>query len=420
MGTYTYTGKDSLGRPVRGFKRAASRSAALAELGQAGVVYSTLESGIGEALSLGGLVDWFDGFMSSLTLAASRLAFWRIARVFVRRGQDVDDAILAYLPECPNGRFADVLRSIITERTKQGVELPDALSRHSEFPRQEVAMVRATYGTSKFVSAVEHIEKIETLLRRGKADELVNKLSAYVAYVSSLGLAIFVGIWYLPQASQTLEAYKASDSSLPPAMFAIAAVGRFMGSPLGWLMMALGFFGLRQIWKSYSTQPQVAKRLERVMWMLPGYKEHALRRDHALVLHFLSSLVDASVEQVSALEQVADLPESAHFREALARQAKRLAKNDVDFVGSFVAEPLWGAEVRGLISGSKGSNLVSLMEDIAGDFDELNKAGQAVLSRLKGMGHLVLSGSILGVVTLVVYMAGLAMTYAVSQSIGHL
>lgn len=414
MKSFAYVGRDGAGALVRGIKTAETRAEALRELREEGVQYTLLESALSQRFSFQAVSVAIQQILSESGVAQARQGFFRLAASYAKRGSRVENAIAAYLPDCPSPRFKAVLRDVLTALTQDGSVLSDAMEKHKEFPIQHVEMVRACEAAEQSMAPTfERIKEMETTVRRRKSQEVVGRASIYMSYILSLISVGYVSYFYLPRLNDLAEKYKVQDA-LPPAVRFVSAIGGLLINPLGVLVVISTIVGAVTIWKSLMRRRGFRRLIEQFRWRIGALKELQLQDDRGLALTMLSSMRHAGVDGAKALRLASIAVSSVQFGEALNRQADAIVAGDVNFPQSFALQPLWGPEVRGLLAPAD-TDFVTLAEDLAGDFEKDSERNAVLAGVAKNGVHLLIAVVLAVGISLVIYLSGFAVNHAILQ-----
>jgi type II secretory pathway component PulF len=419
--TFAYEGRDSLGNIQRGVQIAASDAEAMhiLESEPDPITVHTLTRSLSERLSLGSIITAIRHQLQERGVHAARLGFYRLAVSFLKRGTHVRDAVAQYLLECPSPRFKATLRDVLQRTGVKGSSFPDALAAHpGEFPRQHVEMLRIPFNEKRSpLPTFERLRKMDTMMRRRSARDVIGRISFYFSYLlSGLGV-IYVSYYYLPNLEKWIVAAHGRESAIPGAVRFLAAAGSFLTSLWGVVAVIATIVLLRMAWRSLMQHRRHRLTVERVKWGVPligaRLREAELLDDRALALSYLSSMRFTGVEDMRALRLTADAVVSVQFGDALMRQAARVEEG-IGFIDSFGTEvEFWTGEVTGLLGRAK-DDFVPLSDELAGDFEEEAQAAAAMTSAFKSFGHLIAATLLAGLVSATIYFAG----FAVLQALG--
>ena len=378
----------------------------LRELGSVESPWTTFEARVREMLTEG-------------SVQKARQAFWQVLLTVVRRGGSIDAAVTQYMPECGSPRFAATLNRLLHERSKEGDAFGSILARLPDFPVDQVEMVRAAERSgSGLVSALDHIVQYDRQTRRQRARDGMSRIWSYISLATSGLSTLYIAYVYAPKMAGILKQYTTNTrgGDLPPAVADVAAFGHFMTSIWGVFVICTILFLARYWWRVALEHLPFARWVERWSWRLtPMLKEYTLKESRARALHQIVHQRGSGVDEVKVFELIGPTIKCIHFREALARQAHRLDKGDCTFSESFLAEPMWGAEVGALVSGVDESAILAVFEGLAGDLDEEVAFGASALGAAKSTGTLLLSGLGAAFILGTIYLGSFAM-YLIIQS----
>ena len=306
--SYSYTGRSADGILVRGTIAAESASAATALLRGRSVFITSLcsrRSAAGAALS----------FFTLPPSGRTQVMFYRSFATLIACGVEMRRALGVSLEQLRDDRFAEALRSIISD-IERGTALSTAMSRRpQEFPPLTVAMINAGEigGALQDVLGrlADTIERDQSMKRR-----LVAALTyPAVVAISALFLVAFLVATIVPAFASMFEQMHVA---LPLTTRLVISAGTSLRSPavlLTFAVIALTF-AMLLFWIRRSDA--ASARLDRAKIRIPLFGAIVRQTAIARFSRTLGTLVQTGVPLTAALDASLDVVENGAYRECVA------------------------------------------------------------------------------------------------------
>jgi type II secretory pathway component PulF len=290
---YTYTALDSKGNSAAGSVSAASRAAALAELGRKGLIpVNVLEQRAGEAPA-----PVISAPRTGRVSAAAAEGFTRELSNLLAGGVPLSRA-LSILSREASAAAARAQWTAIHDDVVGGMPLADAMGRWPQsFPPVQVAMVRAG-ETGGFLDVV--LGQIADF--RSRERDLKGRVKGAMVYPAVLatlavGVLIFLLTFFIPRFSGIFTEFGAA---LPPLTRAIVAISRFT-SQYGLVLAVVALVAVLLARRALRS-PSGRRLGERLMLRTPGVGPVLARFALVRFCRMLGTLLGAGVAMVTALK----------------------------------------------------------------------------------------------------------------------
>ncbi|MCR4324110.1 MAG: type II secretion system F family protein [Candidatus Curtissbacteria bacterium] len=322
MGFYYFEAKDASGNKHKGEIEVIDKSTLVAQLQQQGLVPIAIKE-----KRRGGYFS-----IPKLTNRVSRseiVSFTRQLSTMISTGLPLTDALIILQSQTKSHALAEVLTSVIAD-VEGGMALSKAFSKHPQaFNAVYVKLLEAgeTGGVLDKILA-----KLADTLEKER-DFKAKTRGAFIYPAIVVGVMIIViSIMMIFVIPKLAVLYEEVDAKLPLPTRILIAISSFMTN-FWWLLLGLVIFAI-VIYARYSHTKKGQEIISYTALKLPVWGRIRQTLILAQFTRTLGLLVAAGVPIVVALKVVADLLESAPYRESLDIVIKRVER------GSSLHEPL--------------------------------------------------------------------------------
>ena len=321
MPVFTYHAKDKEGRGKSGFIEAASKSDAAAQLREEGLFIASLE--LTENQKPGGrFLKTAFGFLSSVSLA-EKMIFARHLSAMIRAGLSLDRGLQILAAQTKNSRFRKVLNSV-EENVRQGHSFSESLAQYPEiFSELFVSMIKIAEASGNLEGILNNLS-----VHMEKDYELRSKVRGAMVYPSVI-IAVMIGIGILmmtmvvPKLASTFAELKVE---LPWTTNLVIGTSQFLSEHSIW---GLALLVLLVIFIRALAKTSAGKRaFDFAILNFPVFAQLSRKINSARFSRNLSSLVDAGVPIMTALQITSQTISNSFFRESLVFASQQIQKGD--------------------------------------------------------------------------------------------
>lgn len=407
---FAYEGVHNLtGEERRGAVEADTRDEAFSKLVRDGVILTDdLRPVGGVAWSMNGVRVIWEQVVQRNRLEYARLNFWRTALAFQHQARSMRDVLASVAEDCESRYFSEIMLTISSSMySGRGLTLADALAEHAEFPAWEVDMVRvAAESNIALTQVIPQIIGVIEAKRKWRAKQSADSVDTWVSYPLLIITIFYMARYFTPA---MYRASAALGSKSPPWYIgAFGAVAQFLTSPItiASVLAALVFVAL--LAPGLLREPSLLSFIERVRWTMPMSKTRDLTVDRSIAVKLLAAFTHAGASETRRLEWTARSMRSPRFRAAILRQMAAVESKRVSFRESFLAERLWGSEIRSLIRTLGAADLKSAFDTLARDYEATADTAWASVNQVKQTVQNLVIGAVILVISIVVTIGPIA------------
>ena len=392
--TFTYRARTPSGRLVRGSVRAIDARIVYQQLRERMLTPSLIESS-SQDFSLPRA--W------RRPRITERLAFFRAFSSLEQCGIDFSTAFDLLVGQARSGRFQDALVAIRSSVELSGEKLHAAMSqRPDEFSDLEVAMVAAGEEAGnreqifdRLAGLLEHEHRIQ---KRLQSALLYPAIVVFVAVVITGYLFAVV----VPQFGKLFSGFGVAPTG---AMGALLALSALWTHPFPLLLVCAGALAMLAAFTRAIGTPAGALLFDRFVLRLPLVGDAVRKSIVARRFRVLSTLLQAGVNQIRALEIVSPVAGSPSFSQAIdAARDRLLAGLSASLEEAVEAASIFDPLTLGFIRvGSRAGNTPQMMVKIAEYFEEDVNALLAIVPTLVQTVVTIGLGAVVGLIVYVVY-----------------
>ncbi len=321
LAVFTYHAKDKEGKEKSGFVEAVSKSDAAAQLREEGLFIASLE--LPESQKSGGrFLKTAFSFLSSVSLA-EKMIFARHLSAMIRAGLSLDRGLQILAAQTKNNRFRKVL-ILVEENVRQGQSFSDSLAKYPEiFPELFISMIKIAEASGNLEGILNNLA-----VHMEKDYELRSRVRGAMVYPSviiavMLGIGILMMTMVVPKLASTFEELKVE---LPWTTNLVIGTSQFLSEHFIWglvLLVLLAIF-IRALAKT----PAGKRAFDFVILNFPIFSQLSRKINSARFSRNLSSLVEAGVPIMTALQITSQTISNSFFRESLVFASQQIQKGD--------------------------------------------------------------------------------------------
>lgn len=389
MATFTYTGEDSSGKPVKETVQAADRFAVYNIAREQGHTVSSVEEASNFKIK-----DWLNveriNYYLSKVKDDELVMVTRNLGSMLKAGLTVSRGLSVIQRQTTNPRLKGVTKEIAAEINK-GKSFYEALKDHPKiFSDLYVAMVKAGEESGKLAEALQTLA-----IQMERASNLKKKIKGAMIYPSiviivMVVIAILMMIYVMPQITGVFEGM---DQELPPTTKFLIGLSDLMVQHTALVLggLAAAIFGFISFLKS-----RIGKKI--VSWLivrLPVIGTIAKEANAAQTARTLSSLLESGVDVLQSIEITEEVLQNVFYKRILRDAARRVEKGtplSEPFIEAkklypvLVGEMILVGEETGQISGMLGELAVFYETEVERKTKDLSTIIEPLLMVVIGGG----------------------------------
>tara|TARA_B100000508_G_scaffold140940_1_gene144426 strand:- start:8150 stop:9379 length:1230 start_codon:yes stop_codon:yes gene_type:complete len=320
MPTFTYTGEDSAGKPVKNTVTAEDRFKVYNIARGEGHTVSSIEEASKFNLAKFLNVERINYYLSRVKTDELVMVTRNLGSMLVA-GLTVSRALAVIERQSKNPRLKGVIKRVV-ERINQGDPFYEALREFPEvFDDLYVAMIKAGEESGQLA------ESLQTLaIQMERSSNLKKKIKGAMIYPSivivvMVVIGILMMIYVMPQIT---DVFKGMGKDLPPTTqfliaasdflveYTLVAIGSMIGAIVGFI------YFLRTKWGRIASSWTVVH--------LPVIGTMAKETNAARTARTLSSLLNSGVDMIQSIEITEEVLQNVFYKDILKEAAKRVEK----------------------------------------------------------------------------------------------
>ena len=358
MPTFTYQARDEAGRLVRGILEAESKVMLADRLRKMGYLVTRMEEGVRTLPDIRQI-----RFGRAVSSEQFLLVMVELANL-IEAGIPLVSALNAVATQCKPGPLKEALEGSAKE-IEGGKSFSEVLARRPRvFPKLMVSMVAVGESSGKLDVVLQRlaqfIEKDLTLKRT------VQGALTYPLFLllMSLGLVVFVVSFVVPQFTSL---FIKAGLSLPAPTLLVSRIGWTIRAH-GWLLVFLGSAGFAGAsWALH--QPVVRRRVDAVLWRLPGVGTVIQQTLTARLARSLATLIGSGIPILNALETAAGVSGNHILARELIRTRSAVERGERISVALSVGEVFHADVIQMIRAGEESGRLDVMLEKVADFYD---------------------------------------------------
>ena len=392
---FKYKARSADGKIVEGLLSASNQEGAVAAIRQRGLFPIKIERSAASAGAEGSLLDKMKK-MGTVPLR-DKVIFFRQLSAMINAGVTLGNSLDILAGQTKNLRLAEAIQQVKV-RVDSGLSFSGAMKTRNEFTSLMIAMVAA--GEEGGVLD-KSIERLATFL--DKQDELRRKVISAVTYPAVVILFAFVILYILvtvvmPRFSQV---FKGLNVELPRLTVAVFDFSNWMANY--WYIPASCFLAFFMLIMWMSRNPGTRPLIDRAKLHLPLVGDIIFKGIMARSNRTLSSLVDAGVPILRALDMTAEVSDNAVISEGytLLHDSARKGGSLGDTAKNIKAFPVMIAHMMKV--GEETGRLEEMLAKVADWFEtELEEKIKRLTSILEPL-LIIFVGGIVALVALAIF-----------------
>ena len=321
MAVFTYRAKDKDGKEKSGFVEAASKNEAAGQLRQEGFFITFLDSA--EKQDSGGRFLRAAFSLFSRVSLAEKMIFARHLSTMIRAGLSLDRGLQILAAQTKNSRFRKILTAVETS-VRGGQSFSESLAKYPDvFSDLFVSMIKIAEASGNLEGILNNLA-----VHMEKDHELRSKVRGAMVYPSVIvsvmvGIGILMMTMVVPKLASTFEEL---GVELPWTTNMVIKTSQFLSSHFIWglVLLILFIFFLRIIIKTSGGK----KFCDFFILSFPLFSQLSKKINSARFSRNLSSLVDAGVPIMTALQITAQTISNSFFRDSLVFASSQIQKGD--------------------------------------------------------------------------------------------
>jgi type IV pilus assembly protein PilC len=321
VAVFTYRAKDKDGKEKSGFVEAASKNEAAGQLRQEGFFITFLDSA--EKQDSGGRFLRAAFSLFSRVSLAEKMIFARHLSTMIRAGLSLDRGLQILAAQTKNSRFRKILTAVETS-VRGGQSFSESLAKYPDvFSDLFVSMIKIAEASGNLEGILNNLA-----VHMEKDHELRSKVRGAMVYPSVIvsvmvGIGILMMTMVVPKLASTFEEL---GVELPWTTNMVIKTSQFLSSHFVWglILLILFIFFLRIIMKTSGGK----KFFDFLILSFPLFSQLSKKINSARFSRNLSSLVDAGVPIMTALQITAQTISNSFFRDSLIFASSQIQKGD--------------------------------------------------------------------------------------------
>ena len=321
MAVFTYRAKDKDGKEKSGFVEAASKNEAAGQLRQEGFFITSLD--LAEKQDSGGRFLRVAFSLFSRVSLAEKMIFARHLSTMIRAGLSLDRGLQILAAQTKNSRFRKILTAVETS-VRGGQSFSESLAKYPDvFSDLFVSMIKIAEASGNLEGILNNLA-----VHMEKDHELRSKVRGAMVYPSVIvsvmvGIGILMMTMVVPKLASTFEEL---GVELPWTTNMVIKTSQFLSSHFIWglVLLILFIFFLRIIIKTSGGK----KFCDFFILSFPLFSQLSKKINSARFSRNLSSLVDAGVPIMTALQITAQTISNSFFRDSLVFASSQIQKGD--------------------------------------------------------------------------------------------
>lgn len=321
MVVFAYRAKDKDGNEKNGFVEASSRNEAAGQLRQEGFFITFLEPVEHQQSGISFFRKAF-GFLSRVSLA-EKMIFARHLATMIKAGLSIDRGLQILAMQTKNSRFRKILTEV-EESIRRGQPFSDSLAKYPDvFSELFVSMIKIAEASGNLEGILENLA-----VHMEKDYDLRSKVRGAMVYPGVIvtvmvGIGILMMTMIVPKLASTFDELKVD---LPWTTNIVIGVSQFLSTHFIWgiILILTAVFLLRLLAK---TAP--GKRfIDFIILSAPLFSQLSRKINSARFSRNLSSLVDAGVPIITALQITGQTITNSFFRDSLLLASQQIQKGE--------------------------------------------------------------------------------------------
>jgi len=321
VAVFTYRAKDKDGKEKSGFVEAASKNEAAGQLRQEGFFITSLD--LAEKQDSGGRFLRVAFSLFSRVSLAEKMIFARHLSTMIRAGLSLDRGLQILAAQTKNSRFRKILTAVETS-VRGGQSFSESLAKYPDvFSDLFVSMIKIAEASGNLEGILNNLA-----VHMEKDHELRSKVRGAMVYPSVIvsvmvGIGILMMTMVVPKLASTFEEL---GVELPWTTNMVIKTSQFLSSHFIWglVLLILFIFFLRIIIKTSGGK----KFCDFFILSFPLFSQLSKKINSARFSRNLSSLVDAGVPIMTALQITAQTISNSFFRDSLVFASSQIQKGD--------------------------------------------------------------------------------------------
>lgn len=361
--TYTYVAKSLDGREKTGTMEARDKYELSHLLRDQGFLLVSAQ-GKDQRTRLRISIPIFGIFLNRIPLA-EKMIFARYLSVMIEAGVDLNRSLAVMADQTQHKRFRAILKEV-GQAVTRGTSFSEALSHYPDaFPAIMVSMVRVGEESGNLVGSLRLVA-----LQLEKEHELLSRVRGALIYPAVVvGAMVIVGIlmfmFVVPRLS---EVYDELGAKLPPTTQLIIGVGKFIEQY--WYTLPAIFGGAAFLLRTILRTSSGKRAFDAGLLKAPIFSGLVRKVATARTARTLSSLIEAGVSLVQALEITSDTMGNVFFRASL-RSYVAVVQKGTSLADAFARDTkLWPPMIVQLSAiGEETGKLSEVLEKLAAFYE---------------------------------------------------
>lgn len=405
MKTFNYNALDETGQEQRGFIQGSDQTVAVQQLRQRGLYVVKLEEDQEakeqESLNKKDALSEINELMPVKT--AHKVFFFKQLALMLRSGISITEA-LDIISRMQKGRLRRATM-LINKRIKAGESFSKAIEKHKDiFSGVAVHMIRSAETSGEIDIALLRIA--DYMEHNSEVKKQVASAMMYPAFtlLSAFGVFVFLMVFIIPKFQDFLAN---SGKQPPPVTQLMIDIGAFFNNY--WLYLLIGVIAFFVAMYLFYRKPDGRMTVDKSVLKVPVLGGTIDSASMAQISWGLSMLLKSGIPVVEALRIIADMTSNKSIAKSIDKASEDVLHGK-DLATSFEKAGINPLLHQLMIVGERSGNLVQLMEEASGYYEDDLKTKTKTLANLVEPVSIILIGGIVGFIYFGFFQAVLSLT----------